>query len=322
MKLINYILSFLFVLVSLLSLYLYFPTFMNYINSKDIKDNIIKSISLDNIVPVSGIGSLVNDSDNNYKIGYTGDEYDFDTLYYPYYGLLGDEYKKLYRQIYANVVNYNTDFKPIIDINNDDISLVIESVIYDHPELFWLDNSFSYKYNNLFKCIQINLKFNNLYDDIENNKIIFESEVEKIVDLTKNATNDYDKEKIVHDYLVKNLSYDEKSINNQSAYSAIVTKNSVCAGYSKAFQYILQKINIPCYYVTGYSYGDHAWNMVKIDNSYYNVDVTWDNTGNNSYYYFNKSDSDFESSHTRSDLSNLLPKCYSVNLYYRESYSY
>ena len=68
MKLINYILSFLFVLVSLLSLYLYFPTFMNYINSKDIKDNIIKSISLDNIVPVSGIGSLVNDSDNNNQL--------------------------------------------------------------------------------------------------------------------------------------------------------------------------------------------------------------------------------------------------------------
>ncbi len=85
--------------------------------------------------------------------------------------------------------------------------------------------------------------------------------------------------------------------------------SSVCAGYSRAYQYILQKLGIPCYYCTGSSGEDHAWNIVKLDDGYYNVDVTWDDTDPATYDYFNKTDSDYAGTHVRKSLSVYLPAC-------------
>lgn len=49
--------------------------------------------------------------------------------------------------------------------------------------------------------------------------------------------------------------------------------------------------------ITGDSGGPHAWNIVKLNGKYYNLDSTWD-AGSSSYYYFLKSMNDF-SNHTR-----------------------
>ena len=67
---------------------------------------------------------------------------------------------------------------------------------------------------------------------------------------------------------------------------AIVNKKTVCAGYAKAFQLLLTKLNIPCYYIVGFAKEAHAWNIVKLD-GYYNVDLTWDDA-KEQYKYFNK----------------------------------
>ncbi len=45
---------------------------------------------------------------------------------------------------------------------------------------------------------------------------------------------------------------------------------------------LLEEVGIECKYVTGVSVhdgkagGGHAWNMVKLDNEWYNLDATWD----------------------------------------------
>lgn len=52
------------------------------------------------------------------------------------------------------------------------------------------------------------------------------------------------------------------------------TTNVVCEGYSKAFQYLCELSGIECYSVTGNAGGDHMWNIVKLDGTYYLVDLT------------------------------------------------
>ena len=96
---------------------------------------------------------------------------------------------------------------------------------------------------------------------------------------------------------------------DQSAYSALVNGQSVCAGYARAFQYIMQQLGIPTYYCTGYSGENHAWNIVKLYNDYYNVDTTWDDTEPGTYNYFNKTDAEFNTTHIRRNLSINLPAC-------------
>ncbi len=312
MKIFNRILNILAFVSCLVLLYLFFPSVAQWIGS--FKENgetkkLLIADHLDNLKSLKAVGSLVADKDVVKDFGNTGEQYEFDISYYPYYGMLNDNYKKLYKQIYANSLNMNDTFTPIIDINKNDITLVMEALLYDHPELFWLDNSYAYKYNTKGICLQLILKFNNTSNDIENNKRLFDREVNAILQESLNYDNLLEKEIFVHDRLVQNLNYDLSSDNNQSAYSALVNHYSVCAGYSKAFQYIMQKLGIPCYYVTGDSGGDHAWNIIKLDDYYYNVDLTWDNTGGNMYAYFNKNDKDFSLTHNRSAISASLPKC-------------
>ena len=79
----------------------------------------------------------------------------------------------------------------------------------------------------------------------------------------------------------------------------------------------MTKLNVSTYYVMGTSGEDHAWNLVKIENNYYNVDVTWDDTLSNNYSYFNVSDDNISNNHLRSGLSIYLPK--STSNYQKET---
>ena len=90
--------------------------------------------------------------------------------------------------------------------------------------------------------------------------------------------------KIVHDYLIKNTDYDDELESNSiyTVYGALVEKKAVCEGYAKAFKMILDELEIPCVIACGLARNsnreteNHAWNYVKIDDSWYAVDCTWD----------------------------------------------
>lgn len=262
---------------------------------------------------VNGNGNLISDSDaidlKNSKDIITGSELSFDTRNYPYYGFLTDNEKSLYKQIYANASAINKTFVVVKDIDKSNVNNVMESLYYDHPELFWLGNSYTYKYTKDGNVVQVSLSFNDTANNIESSKSKFESKANDILSKANTLSNNYEKEKYVHNALVSSVSYNEKSSLNQSAYSAIVNGSTVCAGYARAFQYLLIKLNIPCYYVVGNASGDHAWNIVKLGSGYYNVDVTWDYSSKSKYTYFNRTDSDFNSSHIRQGKSVKLPSC-------------
>ena len=242
--------------------------------------------------------------------GIKGNEYDFNSLYHPYFSILNDDGKKLYKQIYANALKYKETFVPVVDVNVDNLLTVIEAVLNDHPELFWLGNSFSYKYNSKNICKQITLTFNGTQHD----KDTFYRVANKIIDNAKGFSTDYERELYVHDTLIKMIEYDNNATNNQSAYSALVGGKTVCAGYARAFQYIMMQLGIPTYYVTGTADGeDHAWNIVKLNDGYYNVDVTWDDELHGTHALFNKTDEEFNEHHKRSNLSSRLMECNSTN---------
>lgn len=108
--------------------------------------------------------------------------------------------------------------------------------------------------------------------------------VEKMVGMS-----DYEKVKYTHDYLIDNCTYD---INRDGPYNCIFGKRSNCNGYALAFCLIMRECNIECKYVTGLN---HAWNAVKLGSFWYNIDVTWDDTGKGiSYDYFLKGRSDWK----------------------------
>ena len=100
----------------------------------------------------------------------------------------------------------------------------------------------------------------------------------------------YEKIKYVHDYLVMNVEYDDEAVaevnrtvqkassqQSHTVYGALVNQLAVCDGYTKAFQLIMNMLNIECEYIEGYASGEaHTWNYIKLDGEQYWMDVTWD----------------------------------------------
>jgi transglutaminase/protease-like cytokinesis protein 3 len=239
-------------------------------------------------------------------------EITFNPVMNAYYEMLDDNQKKLYAQMYKTAETAESSFTPFSDtVNQEDVDTAFHAMCYDHPELFWMDGQYSVSYyEESGKIISVQLEYSDLANDLDQAKKDFDDGVSQIVSGALAQQTDLDKERYVHDTLISLLDYSLSSDLNQSAYSAFVTHQTVCAGYAKAFQYCMTQLGIPCYYVTGVSENqDHAWNIVYIDGVYRNVDVTWDDTSGFSNLFYNLTDAQLEDTHTRSGMSVNLPSC-------------
>lgn len=137
--------------------------------------------------------------------------------------------------------------------------------------------------------------------------------IKKII---KSGMNDFDKVKAINDYMILNVSYDMENYkkhtipaSSYTALGAMEKKIAVCAGYAKMFSALAIAAGLECTYITGDTpYGYHAWNQVKVDGKWYNIDVTWNDpdceTKESGHYYcgcyeyFLLSNEDFEKKHT------------------------
>ena len=271
-------------------------------------------IGRNGLAPVYGTGQELTDVQakevtGSIDKGSLGEDLDFDPLYYPYYAMLDDTTKSLYRQIYANACDMTSSFAPCTDVNTDQVQYAFEAVFGDHPELFYVQTAYTEKYTPDRKVVEIDLSYYTIANDLANARVQFESAAGAIEEAARQYSDDYSREKYVHDTLIGRVVYDASAPMDQSAYSALVNGRSVCAGYARAFQYVCQKLGIPAYYCAGTSGEDHAWNIVKLSDGYYNVDVTWDDAEPASYDYFNRTDGDYAGTHVRKSLSIYLPAC-------------
>ena len=121
--------------------------------------------------------------------------------------------------------------------------------------------------------------------------------------LDLSGKTDYQKIKAIYDYICSNITYDYDNLYNDSytlkhsSYAALINKKAVCQGYASLFYRLALEAGIDARVISGDSGGPHAWNIVKIEGSYYNLDSTWD-AGNTEYEYFLKNAKDFPN-HTR-----------------------
>lgn len=151
------------------------------------------------------------------------------------------------------------------------------------------------------------------------------------LDAAKSGKSVLEKETIIRDKMIEELQYkyDENGDTDwgniyQTSASTFLFGSTVCAGYSKAFSMLMNALDIPTVCVTSLS---HAWNEIRIDGTWYNVDVTWDdkdkNTGldatsasRSADHYFNISDATMRSRdgysyymHTPEPLYTIRPAC-------------
>ena len=105
----------------------------------------------------------------------------------------------------------------------------------------------------------------------------------------------------VHDKLIDLVNYNDPAAEEirfkkgqnlaHTAYGALVEDSdgnpnyAVCDGYTLALEYLLQQCGIEAVFLGGLAgssrenSGGHAWNLVKMDGNWYEVDSTWDDSG-------------------------------------------
>ena len=144
-----------------------------------------------------------------------------------------------------------------------------------------------------------------------------QAEADRVVSqIITSGMSDYDIAKALHDYLILNCDYDKRLYSGNMPYTsytaegALLEGAAVCAGYSKAYEALLDAAGIPNETVTGYAGGYHAWNLVQIDGDWYHVDTTWDDPTNRGgdyirYDYFLKSDAAIGKDHRNWDASHV-----------------
>ena len=152
---------------------------------------------------------------------------------------------------------------------------VYEYLLYDRPELFWCAGSSQmtvYEEYTLFYP-----EYTCMYEEREQRQSEIDAAVSDCMTGVDSAAGEYEKIRYVYEYLVNTVDYDENAPDNQNIYSALVGKSSVCAGYSRAAQYLLNNMGIECIYVVGTAQGQeaHAWNIVNCGGKYYQMDVTF-----------------------------------------------
>ena len=199
-----------------------------------------------------------------------------------YFGQLDPEGKILYVEIYRIFMQWEEE----VLLSTNDASLlplVYQAVINDHPELFYL-NGYTYtRYMQQGSVKYITFSGRYLYDaaEVERRQAAIDKVVrEKLAEFS--GADSYGTVKAVYEYLILSTEYSLESPDNQNICSVFLDKKSVCNGYAKAAQYLLNRCGIPCIIVNGTALGDaHAWNIVEINGQYYQMDATW---GDPSYH--------------------------------------
>ena len=234
-------------------------------------------------------------------------------LNYGYDNLSSDRTKALYLKI-AEYAQKDAEESFLIDGEYTETEMfeALEAYKNDHPEVFWLDSTYDYYYENGKTSIKILFITEN--EELENAKKIFDNELNKILDNAPDNASDYELELYFNDYLVDNCEYNKlagkvnvRVANEGNAYGAIVDKKAVCEGYARAFQLLCNSVNIDCVNIMGEADGvTHQWNCVKISGEWYHVDVTWNDPGDEEgwlkYDYFNVTTEQISADHTLREL--------------------
>lgn len=164
-------------------------------------------------------------------------------------------------------------------MDETDIDGIFQCVLNDHPELFFVEGYTYTKYSRGDKLLAVD--FAGAYSMDREEALARKREIEAgaavmLAGISQDAS-EYEKVKYVYETIIKNTDYDLNSSDNQNIYSVFVNHSSVCQGYAKAAQYLLNMLGMECTLVMGtVDTGEsHAWNLVKVDGSFYYLDTTW-----------------------------------------------
>lgn len=215
---------------------------------------------------------------------------------------------------------------PGVQLNDNNVGWVYHCVLWDNPFIFSVGE---YAMWHALNDDKSKIKMTVLCDKYSEK--VYRKELQDVVNKILASPKllqmtDFQKEVFVHDFIINNVEYDHTHGNGgariepYTVYGALVQKKAVCEGIAKATKLLLNLLDVKCIVVSGKFDGEgHAWNIVKLDDWEYNLDVTMDmgrviHKGFMRYNYFNFRDLDINN--YEPDNSSMIPKCTAIGSNY------
>lgn len=269
-----------------------------------------------------------NEEDYGYEYTYTYSDGSTNTAYY-----FGKNLSKDSKYVYPKDLQGYVFCEPGTSFN--DIWTAYNALTYDNPQLFWFGHAMQgYNFRNSSGKVYCAVVMETEVPDYANGekrqaaKTALYEKIDEIVDGAAVYANGYSAEWYIHDYLCKNTIYDpELGESGESPFDHDVTGLllhgvCVCESYAKCTQLLINAVtetydlgDLEVRYVVGMAYGfngksyvklgGHAWNQIRIDGQWYNLDATWSDVapknqatlGDYIYDFFNVTDDPFTKEH-------------------------
>ena len=217
---------------------------------------------------------------------------------------LGIAMKNLYHQLFdicESFITNTSDMSPIngmyilasININNYNLSIneaiSVWKVFYiENPRYYWLSNNISHSGENIMICIDED------YAQASYRKACdraIEAMVENCVASINKEESDLEIALNIHNFILDTMNYAYEADgttpkNDIWAHNLVGCAKynlGVCESYAKTYLYLCLLNDIDCIIVTGTANtgkGEeaHGWNLIKLDQFWYAVDITWNET--------------------------------------------
>lgn len=209
-----------------------------------------------------------------------------------YFARLSPDDRKWYRAIYDEWVTGSAEVclnMPGTGFETPDGTTfhdLVLAVVEDNPHLFHVERT-HFHYKRLGNRVWITS--NNLYtpEQFRETYQLLKQRVDQILAAAENYKSKTEQVRFLHDYLAASITYDycaDDPRQEREAHTiagALLNRRCVCDGYARAFRLLCDRLGISCIVVIGEGPTDaesecHAWNIVKLNQVPYHVDVTWD----------------------------------------------
>lgn len=199
-----------------------------------------------------------------------------------YYNQLNKSQRAIYQAMKSGLESLADSFE-VPRAEGAELSDIFYRLRLDCPELFYAS---TFHYSFYPDSNQVKVKPAYLFDKnkIKDHQKAMKSRVEKLTRPMKDKS-DLEKELFIHDFICENVTYDKlKKQYSHEIIGPLGQGVGVCEGIAKSVKILCDAFSIPCIVVISENNPEknmkyrHAWNVIKINGSWYHLDATFDNT--------------------------------------------
>ena len=204
-----------------------------------------------------------------------------------YYNQMSKLHQSAYHAMKTGITALQTSFS-VPRLEARELSDIFFKLRLDHPEIFYV-TTFTYRFYQDASHVEFFPEY--LFDKnkIKEHQKAMEARITKLIRPVQGKPAK-EQEQYIHDFVVQNIRYDKlKKPYSHEIIGALGQGVSVCEGIAKAVKILCDRLNIPCIIVicdadpdNGVKYR-HAWNLIKLEKSWYHLDCTFDNTLTNGH---------------------------------------